>query len=660
MEYDFGGYATKNDLVCVDGRTIKKNAFKTQNGAKVPLVWMHQRNDPENVLGHAILENREDGVYAYCKFNNSPRGKQAKLLVEHGDIDSMSIFANQLVQKGNAVNHGVIREVSLVIAPANPGALIDNPVVQHSDDGEEYEDLTQAIIHSGCEIRFDDVEFDLEHADDEPPQKTKKKKKASKADDTPDEDPDDEPDEEDPDEDLDEDPDDTTDEDEEEKKVAKKTIQHAADEDTKGKKKTEEEEDDEETVQDVYDSMTEKQKKVVAYMIGAALSSQDEDEDKAEHSAMEGDTIMPRNIFDRNNSMEMSDYSPSLTHDQMSALMDDAQKCGSLKEAWLAHAAEYGFENIDVLFPDAKLVNKEPYLIQRDNEWVAGVLNATTHVPFSRIKSTAADLTADEARAKGYVKGNMKKEEIIKLLKRITLATTIYKKQKLDRDDIVDITDLDVVAWLKAEMRVMLNEELARAILVSDGREVDDDDKINEENIRPIAKDDDMYAHHILLPADVTNEELPDEILKAQLEYKGSGNPTIYTTAQLALSMLLIKDKIGRRLYNTEAELSAAIGVKETVRVPVMEGATYEDANGEIYDVLGILVNLRDYTVGATAGGAVSMFDDFDIDFNQYKYLIETRCSGALTMPKSAVVICRKRSVSGASVFASSKSAEIG
>lgn len=636
MEYDFGGYATKNDLVCADGRTIRKNAFKTQNGAKVPLVWMHQRNEPENVLGHAILENREDGVYAYCKFNNSPRGKQAKLLVEHGDIDSMSIFANQLVQKGSTVSHGVIREVSLVIAPANPGALIDNFAVQHSDDGQEYEDLTQAIIHSGCEIQFDDVEFEFEHADDESSKKTKKKKETNAIDED-EEDPDDLDDE------SDEDPDDITDEDEEEKKVAKKTMQHAADEETKGKKKTEED-DDEETVQDVYDTLTEKQKKVVAYMIGAALSEQ---EDEAKHSDMEGDDFMPRNIFDRNNSMEMSDNTPALTHDQISAIFDDAQKCGSLKESCMAHAAEYGFENIDVLFPDAQLVNKEPHLIKRDTEWVADVLNNTNHVPFSRIKSTAADLTADEARAKGYVKASMKKDEVIKLLKRVTMPTTIYKKQKLDRDDMIEITDFNVVAWLKAEMRVMLNEELARAVLVSDGREADDADKISEDNIRPISKDDDMYAHHIYLPASVTDEELPDEILKAQLNYKGSGNPTLYATAQTALSMLLIKDKIGRRLYNTEAELSAAIGVKTTLKVPVMEAATVEH-EGKTYDVLAIMANLRDYTIGATSGGNVSMFDDFDIDYNQYKYLIEARCSGALTVPKSAVVICRERTTRSA------------
>lgn len=647
MEYDCAGYVTKNDLLCADGRRIKRNAFKAQNGQKVPVVWMHQRNDPGNVLGHAILENRDDGVYGYIKFNASDNGRKAKLLVEHGDIDSMSIFANQLVQKGADVTHGMIREVSLVIAPANPGALIDRPdpfienmVVQHSDDGEYYEDFSQAIIRSGCQICFDDVEYGskVEHSDSD--KKTKKKtvkmEENEDSDTSEDEDANDE-----------ETSGDSTDENEEDEDVAdkKKKLEHA---DESGSKKKEEKSDNEETVQDVYDSMTEKQKKVVAYMIGAALSEQEEEDDKAEHSNMEGEDFMSRNIFDQDNSMEMSDKSNTLSHDQISAIFEDAKKCGSLRDSCLQHAQEYGIENIDVLFPDAKAVANEPYMIKRDTEWVAGVLSETNHVPFSRIKSTAADITADEARARGYVTGTLKKEEIIKLLKRVTTPTTIYKKQKLDRDDMIEITDFNVVAWLKAEMRVMLNEELAGAILVSDGREADDPDKISEENIRPIAKDDDMYAHHIYLDANVTDEELPDEILRAQLEYKGSGNPSFYTTANVALSMLLIKDKIGRRLYNTEPELSAAIGVAKTVKVPVMDRAVVEH-EGAMYDVLGILVNLRDYTIGATAGGAVNMFDDFDIDYNQYKYLIETRCSGALVMPKSAVVICRKKGASGVS-----------
>lgn len=622
MEYDFGGYVTKNDILCADGRTIRKNAFKAQNGQKIPLVWMHQRNEPENVLGHAILENRDDGVYGYCKFNNSPRGKQAKLLVEHGDITSMSIFANNLVQKGGNVTHGMIREVSLVIAPANPGALIDNPVVQHGE--EEYEDLTSATITSGCDLDLH-VEYTIEHADNGT---SKSKKKDSDAkDDYDDDDPVDDEDDED-------DYDDEDEEDEEMDPKKKQSMQHADESETKKK------DDSEETVQDVYDSMTEKQKKVVAYMIGAALSEQ-EDDDEAEQSNEEGEDFMEhRNVFDQDQGVYST--TPTLSHDQMSCIMEDAVKCGSYKTAFLAHAQEYGIENIDILFPDAKVVGDNPYMIKRPTEWVQGVLNETTHVPFSRIKSTAADLTADEARAKGYVKGKMKKEEVIRLLKRITTPTTVYKKQKLDRDDVIDITDINIIAWLKAEMRIMLDEEIARAVLVGDGREIDDEDKINEDNIRPIAKDNDMYAHHVILPADTPDEDIPEEILRAQEEYKGSGNPSLYSTSATVLNMLLLKDKIGRRLYNTEAELASSVGVSKIVRVPVMERQIRVTDDSEIVELLAIIVNLRDYTIGATAGGKVSMFDDFDIDFNQYKYLIEARCCGALTVPKSAIVIERE------------------
>lgn len=642
MEYDFGGYVTKNDTMCADGRTIRKGAFKAQNGMKVPLVWMHQRNEPENVLGHAILENRDDGVYGYCKFNNSPRGKQAKLLVEHGDISSMSIFANDLVQKGGNVTHGKILEVSLVIAPANPGALIDNPVIQHGE--EEYEDLTKATITSGCDIELG-VEYTVEHAADT--NSKWKKKKPQAVDDDPDDDSDgvDDPDDMDDDSDIDE-PDDEDNEEEDEEvdpKKKRQSMEHADDPETK-KKGGSDSEDDDETVEDVYNTLTDKQKKVVAYIIGVALSEQEKD-DEAEQSDEEGEDFMEhRNVFDQNDGVYST--APTLSHDQMTCIMQDAEKCGSLKQSFLAHAQEYGIENIDVLFPDAKTVGDNPYLIKRPTEWVSGVLNETTHVPFSRIKSTAADLTADEARAKGYVKGNKKKEEIIPLLKRVTSPTTVYKKQKLDRDDIVDITDINVVAWLKAEMRVMLDEELARAYLVGDGREVDDEDKIDESCIRPIWKDDDMYAHHVILPSTVSDEEIPEEILKAQEEYKGSGNPSLYSTSGTVLNMLLLKDKIGRRLYNTEAELSSAIGVSKIVKVPVMERQFRTTTDGKKLELLAIIVNLRDYTVGATNGGQISMFDDFDIDFNQYKYLIETRISGALIKPFSAMTFALKKTTS--------------
>lgn len=637
MEFDFGGYATKADVLCTDGRVIRKNAFRDQNGTKVPLVWNHQRNEPENVLGHAYLENRDDGVYCYGKFNNSPRAKYAKMLVQHSDIHSLSIFANQLVQKANEVTHGKIIEVSLVMAPANAEALIDNPVVQHGD--EEYEDTTRATIYCQQEIRLDDVTFDIEHSDEEP----KKKKKTppppddegNEDDDTDEEDEDDDPDPDDPDDDADEEPDDDN------KEVKKKVKEEAK------KKEIEHADDGERTVQDVYDEMTDEQKKVVAYMIGAALEAQEAEDNTAEHADEEGDNIeMARNIFDQNN-LEHVDDTPSLDHAQLKEIFEDADKCGSLKKSFLEHAQSYGIENIDILFPDAKTVGDNPYMLKRNTDWVNVVLSETTHVPFSRIKTVVADITADEARARGYVKGTLKKEEVIKLLKRVTTPTTVYKKQKLDRDDVVEITELNVIVWVKAEMRVMLDEEVARAALVSDGREVDDPDKINEDNIRPIWKDDDMYAHHVLLEADVATEDIPDQILAAQEAYKGSGNPTLFTTNAIVLKMLLVKDKIGRRIYNTEAELASAMGVSKIVKVPVMENLKREVSTGVNAELLAIIVNLRDYTFGATAGGKIGMFDDFDIDYNQYKYLLETRTCGALTVPKSAIVVERKIAAAG-------------
>lgn len=642
MEFDFGGYATKNDVLCSDGRRIRKNAFKNQNGVKVPIVWNHQRNDPDNVLGHAYLENRDDGVYCYGKFNSSPRGKRAKLLVEHGDINSLSIYANQLVQNGGEVTHGMIREVSLVIAGANPEALIDNPVVQHGD--EEYEDLTAANIFYMQDLRLDDVEYEpaVEHSDEEKtgtPEKNKKKSPPSKDDPDEDEDPEDE---EDP------DPDDDIEEEDKDMKEdpKKKTVEHA------------DEEDSEETVQDVYDAMTDKQKKVVAYMIGTALAAQEEENEAAEQADEEGEIFdMSRNIFDQNSELEMADTTPSLDHSQLKEIFDDAAKCGSLKQSFLEHAQSYGFENIDILFPDAKVVGDNPYMLKRNTEWVNVVLGESTHVPFSRIKTVVADITADEARARGYVKGTLKKEEVIKLLKRITTPTTVYKKQKLDRDDVVEITELNIIAWVKAEMRVMLDEEVARAALVSDGREVDDPDKISEENIRPIYKDDDMYAHHVLLESTVGFADMPDEMLAAQEAYKGSGNPTLFTTNANLLKMLLVKDKIGRRIYSTVTELTAAMGVDKIVKVPVMEGLKREVSSGVNAELIGIIVNMRDYTFGATAGGKIGMFDDFDIDYNQYKYLLETRTCGALTVPKSAIVIERKIEAGGG---ASEVSSEVG
>lgn len=554
MDFDFSGYATKNDLKCSDGRTICKDAFKDNDGQKVPLVWQHLHNEPYNVLGHALLENREDGVYAYCTLNDSEAGKNARLLVEHGDITALSIYANKLIQKGSSVIHGAIREVSLVLTGANPGALIDNLAFQHSDGSETVDD-TEAIIYSGDNIT-------LEHAEKQ-------------------------------------------------------------------------EQEPDKTIEDVFNTLNEEQKTVVYAIISKALEVEEDDEEEVEHSE-KGGNIVKKNVFE---GLEKKSKNV-LSHSQMVEIFEDAQRTGSLKESFLAHIATYGIDPIEDLFPEAKTITPTPELIKRDTEWVAGVISGTRHSPFSRIKSTAANITADEARALGYVKGNPKKEEIVRVLKRTTTPTTIYKKQKLDRDDIIDITDFDVVAWLKAEMRIMLDEEIARAVLIGDGRPVDgDDDKINEECIRPIYTDDDLYSHHVKLTSEKTVEDLIDEILRARKEYKGSGNPAMYIDTDTLTDMLLLKDITGRRIFRTVSELAAELRVSKIVEVPVMENQTRVDDEEDTLQLKAIIVNLSDYVIGADKGGSINMFDDFDIDYNQYKYLMETRISGALIRPKSALVI---------------------
>ena len=590
VKYDFGGYATKNNLKCTDGRTIHKDAFKAQDGQTVSLVWQHLHSDPANVLGHAVLENREDGVYAYCKFNDTPSGKNAKELVKHGDINMLSIFANGLKQAGADVLHGVIREVSLVLSGANPGALIDNLNFAHGDGTITHAD-DEAIIYTG--MNFSPTE--IEHGTDETPAgSTNQNGKTLSI--------------------------------EEFMAKAGLTVEHAGTKDDK-------------TVDEIFNSLTEEQKTLFHAMIGRALT-----DGSMEHSNLndKGELMMKHNVFDS----EGNRVTPQkkLTEDQLRTIMHDAIEAGSLKASFMAHAVEYGIENIDYLFPDAKLLSNSPDLVKRRTEWVDGVISGAKHSPFSRIKTMSADLTYDDARAKGYVKGNMKKEEFFGLSKRVTTPTTIYKKQKLDRDDIIDIVDLDVVAWLKAEMRIMLDEEIARAILVGDGRPVEDPanagqpnpDKIDESHIRPIAKDDNFYAHQVQLASNVTGNNLVEEVIRALAYYKGSGNPTFYTTLGVMTDMLLIKDKLGRRLYASKSELVSALMVKDIIAVEVMEGQT--TANGNL---LGVIVNMTDYTIGADKGGGISMFDDFDIDYNQYKYLIETRISGALTKPKSALVITR-------------------
>lgn len=573
MKYDFSGWATRNNIRCSDGRTILKDAFKQHDGQTVPLVWNHQHNESANVLGHAVLENRDEGVYAYCTFNDTEAGKNAKLLVEHGDVTALSIYANQLKQKGSNVMHGTIREVSLVLAGANPGAFIDS-VIRH---GEFCED--EAVIYTGEELT-------LQHADDP----------SDKA-------------------------------------------------DKKDKKGDDEVDNNEKTIQDVFDTLNEEQKNVVYALIGQALedkemaqSAIEENENNIEEDG--GEQEMKHNVFEGRET-ENNDV---LSHDAMETILKDAKRYGSLKESFLAHADDYGIKQIDWLFPDAKNVNMPPDFIKRDDSYVQKVMRGVHHVPFSRIKSMHADITADEARAKGYMKGNRKKEEVFTLLKRATTPTTIYKKQKLDRDDVVDITDFDVVAWLKMEMRMMLDEEIARAILVGDGRLADSDDKINETCIRPISKDDDLYCVKapVAVAAAATDDDVAKAfiktVIKSRKEYKGSGSPTLFTTEDVITNCLLLEDKNGRVIYDTVDKLATALRVKEIVAVEVMEGAKTM-VNKVEKPLMAILVNLVDYYVGADKGGAVNMFDDFDIDYNQQKYLMETRCSGALVKPYSAVAV---------------------
>ena len=601
--YDFSGYATKVGIKCSDGRTILQDAFAHCDGKKVPLVYQHLHNDPKNVLGHAVLENRPDGVYAYCSLNNTEAGKTAKALVQHGDISALSIYANSLVQKSSNVIHGVIREVSLVLSGANPEAYIDNLAFEHSDgsittDESEAFICVGAIIHDGIEIpevsdNQDSSEESISHADDK------------------------------------KDP------------------------------------EDQKTVGDVFDTLNEEQKTVVYTMIAQALETQDGEDDEEEdvkHSNIKGDETMKKNIFDKDSA---ATEIKGLSRADLRSIFNDARQSQStLKNAFLAHgyesisdaladyehqdevlahAATYGIDNIGYLFPDARTTTNTPQFIKRDTEWVSKVFGAAKHVPFSRIKTVLADITADEARARGYIKGNEKADEVITLLKRTTDPQTVYKKQKLDRDDIIDITDFDVVVWLRMEMRMMLEEEIARAQLVGDGRLSSSDDKIKEDKIRPIATDDAIYTIEIQIPETATTAQMIDEIIKGRKQYKGTGTPAFYTTPDVNGDMLLLKDTTGRRLYNTEADLAAGIRAREIIEVPVMENkvvvltpATVSET-GLQKRLVGISVNMTDYSLGADKGGSISMFDDFDIDFNQFKYLIETRCSGALTMPHSAI-----------------------
>lgn len=584
--YNFEGWATKANLKCSDGRVIMKNAFQHNDGEKVPLVWCHKHGAPENVLGHAVLENREDGVWAKCSFNDTENGQLSKVLVEHGDITAMSIYANQLKQNGPNVVHGMIREVSLVHAGANPGAKIQS-VITHSFDGSTVDlEEDEGVIHTGLKFQLYSEESENSENSEE---------------------------------------------------TAEENTDELAHEDSK--------EESGKTIGDILKTLNEEQETAVYALIGQiaeSLKHSDEEEDdetdddpenNIEHSEG-GNETMKKNVFDAETQQDVT----VLSHEDQAAIIADAKRHGSMKESALAH----GIEDIEWLFPEAKNVTNTPVFIDREQGWVKKVMGAVHHVPYSRIKSMFADITAEEARALGYLKGNYKKEEVFTLLKRTTTPTTVYKKQKLDRDDVIDITDFDVIGWIKAEMRGKLDEELARAFLIGDGRLADSDDKIKEDCIRPVWTDDDkLFTINKVVEHDGTEEDRAAQFIKAAIKarkgYRGSGSPTLYCSEDLLTEMLLLTDGVGRDLYDYE-KLCKKMRVKEIVTVPVMEGATREK-DGEKRALLGIIVNMNDYNVGADKGGAVNMFDDFDIDYNAQKYLMETRCSGALVKPFSAINI---------------------
>ena len=585
--YDFAGWVTKNDLLCTDGRTIRRDAFKDCDGIEVPLVYHHDHSDPTNILGKVLLENRPEGVYGYGYFNDTEKAQHSKEAVKHGDIKYLSIYANKLKQNAGDVLHGMIREVSLVMTGANPGAKIET-CLGHAEEFDE-----EAIITTG-EMLMHEEEMELEHAEDT----------AAKAEDA-----------------------------------------------------KENNDDSDETIEDVFNTLNEKQKKAVYALIGLAI----QDKEEAKHEDEEGDDSMKYNAFE-NQAAPVKNY---ISHEDFKAILADAKRCGSLKEAVLAHMEEedgvlyhafpeggipttgmtvsednqqYMVNDPNFLFPEYKSLNNPPEWIKRDTGWVAKVMGKVGHTPFSRIKSVFADITEDEARAKGYMKGNLKKDEVFSLLKRTTDPQTVYKRQKMDRDDIIDITDFDVVRWIKAEMRVMLDEEIARAILIGDGRLNSSDDKISEDHIRPVVSDKPLFTVQcpVAVAANATGSDKAEAFIEAAIRnrkyYKGSGNPDLYCTEDLLTEMLLLKDGIGHRLYKTQAELETTLRVNSIVTVEVMENFTLNSK-----EFAGVIVNLADYRVGADKGGALELFDDFDIDYNQFKYLLETRISGALVKPFSAL-----------------------
>lgn len=591
-DYDFGGWATKNNIKCSDGRTILKDAFKQNDGQKVPLVWNHQHNDPSEVLGHALLENRDEGVYAYCKFNDTESGRTAKSLVANGDVDKLSIYANKLKTHMNNVMHGCIREVSLVLAGANPGAFIDT-VISHGEDAESEE---EGVIYTDEHIEM------LQHSDEDEDDKNKNEKGETN---------------------MDED---------------QKEIEHN---------------DEEKTIEDIFNTLNEEQKQAVYAIVGQALEKGDEpnDDEGSEEDQKnndEGEENMKHNVFDNDN----DNNEEVLQHSEiLASAIADAKRVGSLRESVIEHAAINNITDIGKLFPDATALNKEPIMIEKDQTWVGKIINTIKHTPFSRVKVTIGKMTEPQARAKGYIKGNKKVNIQMAALNRVVTPTTVYIKNEIDRDDVIDITDFDVVAWQKREMRKELDKELALAALLGDGRDISDSDKINEQNIIPIVKDVDTFTIKYTITegkdykqvgnSASENDSFTKGIIRAAIrsrkEYKGSGSPTFFTTEDYLTDMLLLEDQNGRRIYESLAQLALALRVKEIVTIPEMEQEAYSD-------IVGVIVNMADYTMGADKGGSVNMFDDFDIDYNQMKYLMETRCSGALTVPYSAIVL--KKAVS--------------
>lgn len=605
-DYDFSGWATRNNIQCSDGRTILRDAFKQNDGQKVPLVWNHQHDDVNEVLGHALLENRAEGVYAYCKFNNTESGQTAKALVANGDVDKLSIYANKLKTHMNNVMHGCIREVSLVLAGANPGAYIDSVVVhgegaEVEEEGVIYTDEPLVLSHSEG-VDAGDSSTAEGHSDNNQNGNQKAEKDG------------------------------------------KEPEQDSKKDNSKKEEEEEMDENNEKTVQEVFDGMSDEQKNAVYAIVGQAVAeATGEVEDDDEENNNDGGNDMKHNVFDNDNNDNF------LQHSEVVAdAIRDAKKYGSMKESFVQHAAINNIDGIDKLFPEATELYKEPKMIEEDRSWVAKVMNGVKHTPFSRVKTTFGRMTEPQARAKGYIKGNKKADIQMSVLNRVTTPTTVYIKNEIDRDDVIDITDFDVVAWQKREMRKQLDKELARAILLGDGRNVSDADKINEQNIRPIVKDDDMYTikYQITEGKDFKqegnshseNDSFTKGIIRAALrarkQYKGSGNPTFFTTEDILTDMLLIEDQNGRRIYESIATLATALRVNEIVTIPEMEAKAYAD-------VVAVIVNMNDYTAGADKGGSVNMFDDFDIDFNQMKYLMETRMSGALTVPYSAIMLTK-------------------